>query len=292
VAAIGNNLSSVETNVAAIQNVQGLQWDAKRLEQHKVVLQWLSPTEFAGQQHDIISRREEGTGQWFLDSPEFDAWQQGGDKTLFCPGIPGAGKTMVAAIAVDHLCKRAREKNENIGISYLFCNYKAQLEQSAANFLAVVLKQLVQSQPDLATLVIRMHGKHEKQKSRPSLDEILGAIQSACAAYSTIYLVVDALDECSNQDGTRIQFISKLREVQAKTNMHLIVTSRFIPDVVEQFESGPTLEVRASDHDVRRYVAGQLLRLPRCVQRNDGLARDIQNKIAEAVDGMYVLLLY
>jgi DNA replication protein DnaC len=62
--------------------------------------------------HHITQR---GPGQWFLDSAEFDAWQQGRDKTLFCPGISGTGKTMMAAVAVDHLCKRAR--SEDIGVT-------------------------------------------------------------------------------------------------------------------------------------------------------------------------------
>src|ERR1700712_1045056 len=103
-------------------------------------MRWLSPSDFAAQQHDFISRKEEGTGQWFLDSAEFKAWQQGPEKTLFCPGIPGAGKTMIAAIAIDHLYKRSR--SEEIGVAYLFCNYKAQQVQTSTALLAVVLKQL------------------------------------------------------------------------------------------------------------------------------------------------------
>jgi hypothetical protein len=252
-------------------------------------MQWLSPSDFAAQQHDIISRKEEGTGQWFLDSVQFEAWQQGPKKILFCPGIPGAGKTMIAAIAVDHLFKRAQV--EDIGVAYLFCNYKAQLEQTSTALLAAVLKQLIQNRPDAAAPVARMYENHQKQRSRPSRDEIFGALQSVCLAYSTVYLIVDALDECINQDGSRTQLIDRFRELEVKTSMRLLYTSRSIPEVTEEFQYEPTLEVRASDHDVRRYVAGQLPRLPRCVQRERQLARDVQDKIAEAVDGMYVILI-
>jgi hypothetical protein len=48
----------------------------------------------------------------------------------------------------------------------------------------------------------------------------------------------------------------------------------------------PMLEVRASEEDVRRFVAGQLTRLPNCVQRDEELKHAIQDKIIEAVDGM------
>jgi hypothetical protein len=63
-------------------------------------------------------------------------------------------------------------------------------------------------------------------------------------------------------------------------------TARFIPEITQKFELNPMLEVRASEEDVRRFVAGQLTRLPNCVQRDEELKHAIQDKIIEAVDGM------
>ena len=135
---------------------------------------WLSPTDFLALQHDIITRRQEGTGQWFLDSPEFKKWLQGSDRTLFCPGIPGAGKTMMAAIAIDYLCRTTGR--DDIRVAYLFCNYKAQADQSASSLLAALLKQLVQSRLDIAALVAYMYDHHLKRRSKPSLDDIFAAL--------------------------------------------------------------------------------------------------------------------
>jgi hypothetical protein len=255
-------------------------------QQHEVVMHWLSPIDFAAQQHDIISRKEEGTGQWFLNSTLFKAWQQGTYMTLFCPGIPGAGKTMTAAIAVDHLCRRARK--EDIGVAYLFCSYKAQAEQTCDALLAALLKHLVQNRPDRAGAVIQMHETHLKQRTRPPLDEIFAALQTACSSYPVVYVVVDALDECTNRDGTRAKLIDRLRQLQTKVNLRLMCTSRFIPEIEEEFRSDAVFEVRASKQDVRRYVAGQLPRLPRCIQQDSRLRQDVQDGIAQAVDGMYV----
>ena len=46
------------------------------------------------------------------------------------------------------------------------------------------------------------------------------------------------------------------------------------------------LEVRASKEDVKRFVAGQIPRLPKCIRRDDELILTVQSKIVEAVDGM------
>jgi Cdc6-like AAA superfamily ATPase len=245
-------------------------------------MEWLSPTDFPAQQQDIIRRRQEGTGQWFLDSPKFKAWLQGSDKTLFCPGIPGAGKTMMAAIAIDHLCRTT--PCDDIGVAYLFCSYKAQTNQSVSSLLAALLKQLVQNRPDVAAPVTHIY--HVKSGNKPSLDDIFGALQSVCSNHATVYIVVDALDECADNDGARSRLIDRLRELQARTDVRLLVTSRRIPEISQKFQSNPMLEVLASEEDVRCFVAGQMSRLPNRIQRDDELKQVIQNKIVEAVEGM------
>jgi hypothetical protein len=247
------------------------------------MMQWLSQTDFPAQQHDIISRRQEGTGQWLLDSPEFKGWVQAVYQTLFCPGIPGAGKTMIAAIAIDYL---GRTVQADVGLAYLFCNYKSQVNQSVYGLLSALLKQLVQSRGDIAAPITSLYDHHLKRNSRPLLDEIFAALHTVCSKYAGVYIVVDALDECTDQDGIRSRLVEKLRDLQAKTNVRLLFTSRFIPEITEKFRSDPILEVRASEEDVKRFVAGQIPRLPSCIRRDYELTRMIQSKISEAIDGM------
>lgn len=191
---------------------------------------------------------------------------------------------MMAAVAIDFLYRTTY--SDDIGIAYLFCSYKAQVEQSATNLFAALLKQLVQSRPDIAASVMGLYDRHSKRRTKPSLDELMQALLSTCSSYSTVYVVVDALDECSNRDGVRRQLIDKLCSFQASRNVQLLFTSRFVPEVMENFRTSPWLEVRANEEDVRRYVAGHIQRLPKCIQRDEGLKNNVQSKIVEAVDGM------
>jgi hypothetical protein len=81
----------------------------RHVEEH-AILDWLTPIDYAPQQSDFLSRREVGTGQWLLDSAEFQDWlgteKKTAKKTLFCPGIPGAGKTILTAVVIDDLMTR------------------------------------------------------------------------------------------------------------------------------------------------------------------------------------------
>lgn len=171
-------------------------------------------------------------------------------------------------------------------MAYVFCNYKAQAEQTSYALLASLLKQLTQSRPSQADVVVQIYEKHQKQKTKPSLNEITAALQTVCSSYPATYVVLDALDECGNY--TRDKVLKMLRQIQMRANVRLLCTSRFIPEIEEMFRSDPVLEVRASEQDIRRYVMGQAPKLPRCVQRNSELAREVQEGIAKAVDGMYV----
>jgi len=190
---------------------------------------------------------------------------------------------MMAAIAIDHLGTLAQA---DVGLAYVFCNYKSQVDQNLYGLLSALLKQLVQSRAGLAIPVTRLYDHHSKQKSRPSLNEIFIALLTVCSNHARVYVVMDALDECTDQDGTRRQLIQKLRELQMSTDVRLLFTSRFIPEITATFRSDSVLEVRANEEDVKRFVAGQIPRLPSCIRRDDELVRAVQSKIVKAIDGM------
>ena len=72
-------------------------------QRHSQILDWLSPDDFAAQQSDLFRRYKAGTGQWLLNSHEFKLWLRGERPTLFCPGMPGAGKTMLTSLIFHNL---------------------------------------------------------------------------------------------------------------------------------------------------------------------------------------------
>ena len=60
-------------------------------QEREAVLEWLSPLNFAPQQSNLSSRRQEGTGLWLLESQEFKGWKSKDGESLVCQGMPGAG---------------------------------------------------------------------------------------------------------------------------------------------------------------------------------------------------------
>ncbi|KAK3935766.1 hypothetical protein QBC46DRAFT_461901 [Diplogelasinospora grovesii] len=290
---ISEVLSSVQDGVDKLLRKQHSQ-------EHEAILKWLTPLDFASQQNDYIGRRQPGTGQWLLDSPGFQKWLSNAcdsDRTLFCPGIPGAGKTILTSVVINDL--RSRFQNDSdVGIAYIYFNFRRHGEQNAKDLLACLLKQLAQGRSVLPESIQDLHGSYSGtgQQDRPSFDEISRALQSVAALNSKVFIVVDALDECQATDGCRPRFLSEIFNLQDKCGASLFTTSRSIPEITEKFAGSPSVEIRASDDDLRVYLDRNMAQLPVFdgrripkLQDQEKLKAEIKSGIIEAVDGMFLL---
>ena len=256
-------------------------------QEHESIHIWLTPIDDAPQQNDYIRRRQPGTGQWLLDSAEYQAWLKTDKQTLFCPGIPGAGKTILTSIVIDDLHSRFQDES-SVGIAYLYCNFRRRDEQKAEGLLASLLKQLSQERPSLPDIVKTLYDHHKKKQTRPSFDEISRTLRSVAAMYSRVFFIVDALDECQASDRCRSKFLSEISSLQAKTRINFFATSRPIPGIEREFKGYPSREILASDKDVRRYLDGHMSDLPEFVLKRPDLQEEIKTKITGAVEGMHV----
>jgi Cdc6-like AAA superfamily ATPase len=245
--------SRISTNIGFLNAFNGLLTRDKvvKLLRHQedqgrqTVLDWITPIDYAPQQNDFINRRQAGTGQWLLDSTEYQTWVETNKQTLFCPGIPGAGKTILTSIVVEELTT-CFQNNKSIGIAYLYCNFRRQHEQKVEDLLASLLKQLTQGRSSLPNTIKSLYDSHQDKRTRLSFDEISRALQSVVTMYSRVFIVIDALDECQVSNNCRKTFLSELFSLQAKCVGNLFATSRFIPEITQNFQGSISLEIRGN----------------------------------------------
>lgn len=99
-------------------------------------------------------------------------------------------------------------------------------------------------------------------------------------------MVIDALDECSSDDGTQRKLLKGLLTLQASQAINVMVTSRPIPSIMSESQSLGVLEVQANRSDIQNYLEGQMSRLSKRVAADEDLQSQIINGIIEAADGM------
>ncbi|KAL1835780.1 hypothetical protein VTJ49DRAFT_6085 [Mycothermus thermophilus] len=262
--------------------------NAEAQREREEVLNWLAPSDYSQHHADILRRRQPGTGQWFLDSPQFQKWLSNMPQILFCPGIPGAGKTFIVAAVIDYLQRRFHG-NPRIGVAFLYCNFRRKHEQQAEDLIANLLKQLAGGIFPLPQPVTALH----RSNSRPSLEKLLGALSDVAALYEDgVFVVVDALDECQLSEMNRSRFLSGLLKFQSASGSraNLLATSRpRIPDIVTHFEGHPTLDISAHTGDIEEYLRGHMDQLGGCVVKRSDLQQEIIDCIVNAADGMFLL---
>lgn len=277
--AVAKTVSNIETGVSKITA-------AVDSEQKATILSWLTLIDYGPQQSDLIKKRQRGTGEWLLGSSEFQAWLGQSNQVLFCPGIPGAGKTVITSIVVEHLQQEFRAATD-VGIAYVYRDFRRQQEQEPENLLASLLKQLIQGHASTPECVAKLYKSCEKTRLRPAIDEILESLRQVVAEYSRVFILIDAVDECQVFNRNRDTFLSEILQLRAQTGANILATSRPIPDIVGIFEGNPTLEIRAHDEDVLKYLDGQMSGLPSFVTQSIELQKEIKAAVLKAVDGMY-----
>ena len=266
-----------------LDKVLHIQYDREQ----QTILDWLTSVDYSTQQNDFITRRQEGTGEWLVESSEFQQWENNKSCTLFCPGIPGSGKTMMVSIVVDHLFKRFRD-DPGIGIAFLYCDFRRQEKQQPINLFLSLLKQFSQRHTLFPECVTRLYKDHERNRTRPSFDEISNALYSVIANCSRAFIIIDALDECSDTNSVLSQFMEELFSLQVKTGSSVFATSRPILGIPKDFErrGSSILEIRARDEDMRRYLDGHINQISTFVREAPGLEGKIKSAIVKAADGM------
>lgn len=191
---------------------------------------------------------------------------------------------MSRSLVINHL-ERKFIDDEAIGIAFIYCNYKENLP--VENLLGSLLQQLFHRRSDISSDLRSLYDGHHRKGTRPTVNELSKLFQTEVRSFSRIFIIVDALDECSEANNTRHKLLVELAKLP---DARILIASRpHIKDVPEYFETYVTMDIRASDHDIRKYVLERIStqsRINRFVQRDDTLKDEISNAIVHTANGM------
>lgn len=248
-------------------------------------LNWISSNQFRSKQSDEKSLIQQQTNAWFLQTSEFIAWRDEPNQILYCPGIPGAGKTVMAATVIDHLETRIGYPAQAENLAYVFCDYKAQENQTETQLLGALVQQLVQNDPTLAQPLLTICEHHIERKTSPTAEDMFQLLLSLVNSQKVVYIIVDALDELTETGRKRSKLIEKLLRLQShRSIIKLLFTSRSVPETDRTFAKAPRLEVRANPEDIKGYVTARLSQFQ--TRMSNGLDEKVISTIVSASNGM------
>ncbi|KAL8894462.1 MAG: hypothetical protein Q9192_004298 [Flavoplaca navasiana] len=186
--------------------------------------------------------------------------------------------------------KRASAE-ENRAFAFLYCNYKERAQQTFKNLISSLTRQLIQHSRTIPSELRQLYQCSLDKQIRPSRQELLGLLTTVGSNFSSLCIVIDALDECDNDEEIRSSLVSTLCE--ALPRACFLVTSRLVPEIEDQFKNRPRLEIKATDEDIRRYVSDQILRKPtlkRHIKADPNLRELMIETIRFKSDGMFLMV--
>ena len=260
-------------------------------EEVKALEEWLStddpPQVHAGKAHE----RRDNTGGWFID--ETENWRIGNRRRLWCLGMPGAGKTILASRIIDHLldCRPPSDKP----VCYFYFNYKERATQTIEYIYGSFFKQLLHHAARMKPHIKAVQNYYRDTRKRAGPDELRRLLVKELESCRESWIVIDALDESRDDDGTREHLLETLRLLPTKVRW--LITSRDIPtvrDIIDEMntDENESLTISANDEDVRKFVEGKINEestLRKKVQKKPDLRKEIVDKVSRSVKGMFLM---
>ncbi|RSL41977.1 hypothetical protein CEP51_016530 [Fusarium floridanum] len=263
----------------------------RRSNAEQKVLDWLGQESWRYSQDDHFAKCEPGTGKCLLASPQFNEWFTGVKTTLLCQGLPGAGKTLMTSLVIDHLRRTAPEETV---VVYAYYDAGKREQQKVAHILASLLRQLVEASPSMPGSVQRLHLKNKgRELSSVSSREFTDALIDAARLFSRVYVVIDALDESDDLSN----LLPEIFKMQQAVKTNVFATSRPDKRIEARFNQSLSLEIRASDEDVSLYLDTRIAQHDvikdefgeYAAEAKATLRETVKEKIRDVSDGIFLL---
>ena len=158
-------------------------------------------------------------------------------------------------------------------------------QQTLESILGSFVAQLLQDCNTMPAFIQDLYERHKAQNTAPSLSHLVKALQSVVGLYKRVFVVIDALDECS--DEIRWELMESLREL--KPQIHLLVTSRFLDSIEEELHDFQRFEIKANKADLELFIDHHIRKnrnLQRIVQKSPIMSEDIKIAVVKTAEDM------
>ena len=164
----------------------------------------------------------------------------------------------ISSLVIDWLCDQVR--NRDIAVAGLYCDYLAQKEQSAANMLGAILKQLLERDGIPEHLRQVFHAEKRGFGGRAlQLQDLVGILGTTIASLPEVFICIDGLDECLPKN--RRELLESLRDiVRASPTTRVFLSGRpHIRDEVKTyFSEAIMIAIVPTIEDIERYLKMRL----------------------------------
>ncbi|KAK3317618.1 hypothetical protein B0T19DRAFT_295060 [Cercophora scortea] len=256
--------------------------------QRREMFRWLErtdPSPIHVRNHRLYEPR---TGGWVKRSAFWGNWLSGKDRFLWLHGIPGAGKTVLMSHLIEDTklhCQSLNQQGGKVACVYYYCNFSHAQDESTP-FLRWVISQLCRQSSSIPTELYQ----HFRMGMELSLSELLNILERVVGSFSTVFILIDALDESSTP---RDDLLKLMRDFVHDPRFHkiqLIASSREYIDIEKAMKliSTPVpMDNDLVEVDIRAYVRSALASNAKFSGWPRDLLAQVEDAVSKKAQGMF-----
>ncbi|KAL2802727.1 hypothetical protein BJX63DRAFT_425838 [Aspergillus granulosus] len=256
------------------------------------IFRWLQAPNPSTNYNRAIEARQYGTGLWFLESEVYKNWKEN-PRTLLClRGLPGCGKTVLSASVIENVME---VKTTAIGVAvvYFYFDFSDDKKQVMGGMIRSILSQLAAQCSTYPSVLEDLNLQYGAVGFQAPATDLLQTLQSMFSEFSQVYLVLDALDECSERQ-TLFSFLDTIQKWEAGS-LHMITTTRMDREIdsflstltCENFE----LQPERINSDISLYVEERISTDPNLrTCRHDEIREEVKQTLMAMAGGMFRLI--
>jgi hypothetical protein len=259
------------------------------------IRQWLSAPDPSTNYQKALKLRQADTGLWLLNSDAYTEWKRAATTPLWLYGIPGCGKTILSSTVLHDVLQHCQD-DPGKATAYFFFDFNDKQKQDPEMMVRLLLCQLSQQSIKIPASLDALFSSCESGQQQPSNHALMDALQSMIQDLPQSYIVLDALDECT-QRAELMEMIETMVGWKVP-NLHLLVTSRREHNIVSSLEgfvdpqNRICLQSEVVDKDIQRYVRQRLSddKRLRIWEKDASMMGQIETVLMSGAKGMYVCL--
>jgi ankyrin repeat domain-containing protein 50 len=279
----------LQTSLAIKDDVSAVYMSIKSDQRYREIIAWLKLGDPSTNHNAARSKHEPSTGNWFLESDAHIGWIEGKIGSLWLHGIPGAGKTILCSTIIEHV-RALCQADSTIQYAYFYFDFNDREKQTVVGMLRSIIVQLCSLRATIPPEIDRLYLQHKEGKEEPGREGLIEALLSLLKSSGHMFLIMDALDECSER-GNLISVVARILQLEVS----LLLTSRKEQDLSEGLEG--IIEVIISlegcgvDGDIGLHIEKRL-ESDRCLRKwPPSVKQEIKDVLVRGAHGMYISII-
>ena len=234
-----------------------------------------------------LKLHQHGTGEWFLEEHKpFSTWLTTPCSKLWVHGIPGAGKTILSALAIS---KIAESVSPTHGVVFYYCSHRDKQSRTLTGILRCLAGQLARQNKTCMSLLegqVELHEHTSAQTWMRNDDQLDIMLRKMIRQFSSLSLVMDGVDECHEPTVVTDTLATLASE---NPGVRIVIFSRKEAEMEPFLESYTQISIAAESEDLRLYVPAQIearSRLRKLRIKDPNVKDEIMETLVNGADGM------